>query len=177
MQTTNGLLTNFYLWLVNMKIRIITIGQKMPSWIQTGYQDYNQRIQSMLPTELVELPMAKRTAKNPSPAQISQYCDDEGKRILANIKKNETLVCLEVTGKSVTTEKLADKLSYWMQEGNDIAVVIGGPDGLSQAVLQKASWKWSLSDLTLPHPLVRVLLIEQLYRAMSINHNHPYHRA
>lgn len=149
----------------------------MPDWVNTGYLDYSKRIQKMLSVELVELPMAKRTAKNPSPAQIQQYCDDEGKRILAQLKKGENLVCLEVTGKAIHTEQLASKLSDWMLEGNDIALVIGGPDGLSQSVLQQANWQWSLSKLTMPHPLVRIMVIEQLYRAMSINHNHPYHRA
>lgn len=159
-----------------MKIRLISIGQKMPNWVTESYQDYSKRIQSMLPVELVELPMAKRTAKNPSPAQIAQYRQEEGERILSQLKKSQRLVCLEVTGKAISTEALAGKLTHWMQEGQDICLVIGGPDGLAKEVVSQADWKWSLSPLTLPHPLVRVIVIEQLYRAMSINHNHPYHR-
>ena len=93
------------------------------------------------------------------------------------IKQNETLIALEVGGRELSTEKLAETMQQWMLEGNDIVLAIGGPDGLSDAVRKAAAWHWSLSKLTMPHPLVRILLIEQLYRAMSINHNHPYHRA
>ena len=82
-----------------------------------------------------------------------------------------------MNGRHLTTEKLASTMQNWMQDGQDIALAIGGPDGLSDEVRQKAKWHWSLSDLTLPHPLVRILLIEQLYRAMTVIHNHPYHRA
>lgn len=159
-----------------MKIRLLTIGKKMPDWVNIAYQDYSKRIQPMLNVELVSLDMAKRGQKKASPAQITKFCQIEGERILANKKANEALICLDVLGKTLTTEKLAVKLSDWMQEGQDIALVIGGPDGLSNEVRQSADWCWSLSALTLPHPMVRVMLIEQLYRAMSINHHHPYHR-
>lgn len=163
-----------------MKLRLLTVGQKMPAWVNDAYGDYSKRIQPMLPVELVELPMAKRGSKGSKAAsakEIQQYCQTEGERILAAKKPNERLICLDVKGKAISTEKLADKLQDWMQDGQDICLAVGGPDGLSPDVLQAADWKWSLSPLTLPHPLVRVILIEQLYRAMSINHNHPYHRA
>jgi 23S rRNA (pseudouridine1915-N3)-methyltransferase len=118
-----------------------------------------------------------RYQKNDSEADILKYCQIEGDSILNALKPNETLIALEVGGRELSTEKLADTMKQWMLEGNDIALAIGGPDGHSDAVRKAAAWHWSLSKLTMPHPMVRILLIEQLYRAMSINHNHPYHRA
>lgn len=159
-----------------MKIRLLTIGQKMPNWVETAFDDYFKRIQPFVQTQLVELPMAKRI-KNDSPADIQKYCQIEGEAILNALKPTEVLIALEVNGRELSTEKLASTMQDWTLNGQDIALAIGGPDGLSDAVRQRAEWHWSLSKLTLPHPLVRILLIEQLYRAMSINHNHPYHRA
>lgn len=158
-----------------MKLRLISVGTKMPKWVQIGFNDYYKRIQPMLTTELIELPACKR-AKNPSEANLAQYREQEGKNILDIHGNREKLWVLDVRGKMLSTEKLADKLSNVMQDGDDIAFVIGGTDGVSPEVLSQADFRWSLSDLTLPHPLVRVVLMEQLYRAMSINHNHPYHR-
>ncbi len=116
-------------------------------------------------------------AKNDSEADILKYRQIEGDSILSQLKHNEVLIALEVGGREFSTEKLAETMKGWMLEGYDVALAIGGPDGHSEAVRKAAAWHWSLSKLTLPHPLVRVMLIEQLYRAMSINHNHPYHRA
>lgn len=148
----------------------------MPSWVTTAFEDYYKRIQPFVTTQLVELAMAKR-GKNDSPADILKYCQVEGESILATLKPNEILITLEVGGRELSTEKLAETMQQWTLEGMDIALAIGGPDGLSDEVRKAAAWHWSLSKLTLPHPLVRIILIEQLYRAMSINHNHPYHRA
>lgn len=159
-----------------MKIRILTIGQKMPAWVLTGVEDYLKRIQPFVQTQFIELPMAKR-GKNDSEADIEKYRQIEGDSILSALKQNEVLIALEVGGRELSTEKLADTMKSWLLEGQDIVLAIGGPDGLSESVRKAAKWHWSLSKLTLPHPLVRVMLIEQLYRAMSINHNHPYHRA
>lgn len=159
-----------------MKIRILTIGQKMPDWVYTGFDDYFKRIQPFVQTQLIELPMVKR-GKNDSASDIQKYRVQEGQAILQALKPQEILIALEVGGRNLSTEKLATTMQDWMLSGHDIALAIGGPDGLSDEVRQKAKWHWSLSDLTLPHPLVRIVLIEQLYRAMSINHNHPYHRA
>ncbi|AOA57810.1 23S rRNA (pseudouridine(1915)-N(3))-methyltransferase RlmH [Acinetobacter larvae] len=159
-----------------MKIRILTIGQKMPAWVMTGVDDYLKRIQPFVQTQIIEIPMAKR-GKNDSEADILKYRQIEGDAILAQLKGNELLIALEVAGREFSTEKLATTMQDWMQAGQDVVLAIGGPDGHSQAVRQAAAWHWSLSKLTLPHPLVRVMLIEQLYRAMTINHNHPYHRA
>ena len=161
----------------HMKVRILTVGTKMPKWVQTGFDEYFKRIQPMLSTEIVEIAAAKR-AKNPSKANLAQYREQEGQAILAahQASSREQLWVLDVKGKMLSTEGLAEKLADSMQQGDDIALVIGGADGVSPEVLAKADVKWSLSALTLPHPLVRVVLMEQLYRAMSINHNHPYHR-
>ncbi|MBE9579752.1 MULTISPECIES: 23S rRNA (pseudouridine(1915)-N(3))-methyltransferase RlmH [Moraxella] len=159
-----------------MKLRILSVGHKMPAWVQTGVDEYAKRIQPMMSTEIVEIPPAKR-AKNPSPAEIEKYKIQEGQAILSARLPKEKLWVLEVKGKMLSTERLADRLQTAMTDGTDIALVIGGADGVSADVLAQADFKWSLSDLTLPHPLVRVVLIEQLYRAMSIINNHPYHRA
>ncbi|STZ01467.1 Ribosomal RNA large subunit methyltransferase H [Moraxella lacunata] len=159
-----------------MKLRILSVGHKMPAWVQTGVDEYAKRIQPMMSTEIVEIPPAKRT-KNPSPAEIEKYKIQEGQAILSARLPKERLWVLEVKGKMLSTEHLADRLQTAMTDGTDIALVIGGADGVSADVLTQADFKWSLSDLILPHPLVRVVLIEQLYRAMSIINNHPYHRA
>lgn len=158
-----------------MKLRILSIGHKMSSWVQTGFQEYLKRILPMMSVEMVELPPAKRS-KNPSAADIEKYKQTEAATILAAKHPKEQLWLLEVKGKMLSTEKLSDKLTLAMQDGFDIALVIGGADGVANSLLQAADFQWSLSDLTLPHPLVRVILIEQLYRAMSIINNHPYHR-
>jgi 23S rRNA (pseudouridine1915-N3)-methyltransferase len=160
-----------------MKARIIAVGQKMPAWVQTGFDDYHKRIQPMLTTDVVEIAASKR-AKNPSPAELEKYAITEGGLILQahQAAKREQLICLDVRGKNLSTEQLADKIGEAMQLGDDMAFVIGGADGLSKDVLAAAHFKWSLSNLTLPHPLVRVVLMEQLYRAMTIINHHPYHR-
>ena len=158
-----------------MKLRILSIGHKMPNWVQQGFEEYLKRIQPMISVEMVELPPAKRS-KTPSPAEIDKYKAIEATTILNAKHPKERLWLLEVKGKMLSTEHFSDKLSVAMQDGADIALVIGGADGVSPEILQAADFKWSLSELTLPHPLVRIIVIEQLYRAMSIINNHPYHR-
>lgn len=158
-----------------MKLRILSIGHKMPNWVQQGFEEYLKRIQPMISVEMVELPPAKRS-KTPSPAEIDKYKAIEATTILNAKHPKERLWLLEVKGKILSTEHLSDKLSVAMQDGADIALVIGGADGVSPEILQAADFKWSLSELTLPHPLVRIIVIEQLYRAMSLINHHPYHR-
>ena len=158
-----------------MKLRILSIGHKMPNWVQQGFEEYLKRIQPMISVEVVELPAAKRS-KTPSPAEIDKYKAIEATTILNAKHPKERLWLLEVKGKMLSTEHLSDKLSVAMQDGADIALVIGGADGVSPEILQAADFKWSLSELTLPHPLVRIIVIEQLYRAMSLINHHPYHR-
>ena len=159
-----------------MKLRLLAVGQKMPDWVQSGYDDYAKRLQPLLPVQLMPLAMAKR-GKNDSASDIHKYCQQEGQTILTARQPRERLIALEVGGRNLSTEKLADTLKLWMQEGQDVALAIGGPDGLSNEVRQQAEWHWSLSPLTLPHPIVRIIVIEQIYRAMSLINGHPYHRA
>ncbi|AZT82967.1 23S rRNA (pseudouridine(1915)-N(3))-methyltransferase RlmH [Marinobacter sp. NP-4(2019)] len=156
-----------------MRLRLICVGQKMPDWVSQGYTDYARRMPPELPLELVEIPMAHR-GKNPDIARLMQKESDS---ILAAAGSRDRVVALEVGGRPWSTEKLASQLENWQQDGRDVSFLVGGPDGLADACRQRADQLWSLSPLTLPHPLVRILLAEQLYRAWSITRNHPYHRA
>ncbi|MFL0800744.1 MAG: 23S rRNA (pseudouridine(1915)-N(3))-methyltransferase RlmH [Agarilytica sp.] len=155
-----------------MKISLISVGGKMPSWVSEGYQEYAKRLPKELNPQLIDLPLANRN-KN---SNIEKLKADEGKQILAALPKGARMIALDVKGKSLSTEGLTEKLKDWQMNGEDASIVIGGPDGLSKDCLQQAHERWSLSALTLPHPLVRVVLIEQLYRAWSITQNHPYHK-
>ena len=155
-----------------MNIRIIAIGNKMPSWVTEGYNEYSKRFPSSCTLELCEIPAEKRTKQ----ADIARITQREGEKILAAIKPGNRVIALDVLGRSWSTEQLATHLQAWHHEGRNIDLLIGGPDGLSEACLKKADNRWSLSALTLPHPLVRILLAEQLYRAVTIMQGHPYHR-
>jgi 23S rRNA (pseudouridine1915-N3)-methyltransferase len=155
-----------------MRIRIIAIGTKMPDWVEAGYAEYAKRMPRDVVVEMVELPLAVRS-KN---TDIQKAMEKEGEAMMAVIAKGEQVIVLDVRGKAWSTEQLAENLATWKMSGDNFCLLIGGPDGLSPAILQMASIKWSLSPLTLPHPLVRILLIEQLYRACSILQNHPYHK-
>jgi len=145
----------------------------MPRWVQEGYAEYAKRLPPECALRLVEVPPGKR-GKN---ADVARIMRDESGRLLAAIPKGATVVALEVGGRSWSTEQLAKRLDNWMGGGQDVALLVGGPDGLTDAARSAAGQLWSLSPLTLPHPLVRVVLAEQLYRAWSILRNHPYHRA
>lgn len=155
-----------------MEIRLIAVGTRMPGWVEQGYNEYAKRMPPECRLQLTEIPAAKR-GKN---SDIPRLNRDEGQRMLAAIPKNSRTVALEVMGKPWSTEKLAKKLSGWLQEGDDIALLVGGPDGLSDECRRAAVEQWSLSPLTLPHPLVRIVLAEQIYRAWTVLKNHPYHR-
>lgn len=155
-----------------MRIRMIAVGQKMPEWVNQGYQEYARRINGDCQLSLVELPMQKRGKL----ANAEQWKAKEAQSIRDQLKAGELVVALDVLGKPVCTEQLAGLLGDWQMSGKNVALLIGGPDGLDDDLLKSADVRLSLSKLTLPHPLVRVLLAEQLYRAWSINHSHPYHR-
>lgn len=155
-----------------MKIRILTITHKSPSWIQEGYAEYAKRLPPSCTLELIEIPAEKRTAN----ADIKRITVREGEKMLSVIKENHHVIALDVLGKLWTTENLADQLAEWRQEGRNIDLLVGGPDGLSTECLQKAETKWSLSPLTFPHILVRLIIAEQIYRAWTILQQHPYHR-
>lgn len=155
-----------------MKIRIITICHKPPSWIQVGYEEYASRLPPSCSLELVEIPAEKRTAH----ADIERIMQREGEKMFAAIKKDHLVIALDVKGQPWSTEQLSEQLSEWQQSGRNIDLLIGGPDGLSKTCLQKAERKWSLSPLTFPHLLVRIIIAEQIYRAYTILTQHPYHR-
>lgn len=146
----------------------------MPAWVQAGFLEYQKRIQPMMSAQLIEIAPARRQ-KAPSAADVAKYQREESEKIKAAQKGK--LWLLDVQGKRLSTEALADKLRLAMRQGDDVSFAIGGPDGVSDALIAHADFCWSLSDLTLPHPLARVVLMEQLYRALSLIHNHPYHRA
>lgn len=156
-----------------MRLRLICVGQKMPDWVSTGFGDYARRMPPELPVELVEIPVAHR-GKNPD---ISRLMQRESDAILAATGPKDRVIALEVGGRPWSTEKLANQLESWQQDGRDVSFLVGGPDGLAEDCRKRADQQWSLSPLTLPHPLVRIVLAEQLYRAWSITRNHPYHRA
>jgi 23S rRNA (pseudouridine1915-N3)-methyltransferase len=154
-------------------IHLIAVGQKMPAWVDQACADFLKRLPRELQLNTIEVPLLKR-GKNPD---IQRIVRDESRKVLDAIPAGSSLVALDVKGSRISTEKLAITLDNWMQQGRDIAIVIGGPDGLSNELLQQADQAVSLSDMTFPHPLVRVIIVEQLYRAWSILNNHPYHRA
>jgi len=154
-------------------IHLIAVGQKMPAWVNQACDDFLKRLPRELQLNTIEVPLLKR-GKNPD---IQRIVRDESRKVLDSIPAGCSLVALDVKANRISTEKLATTLNNWMQQGQDIAIVIGGPDGLSDELLQQADQAVSLSDMTFPHPLVRVIIVEQLYRAWSILNNHPYHRA
>jgi len=156
-----------------MNIHLIAVGDRMPRWVQEGFDEYAKRLPPECALRLVEIPAGRR-GKN---ADLVRIMRDEAQRLLAAIPKGAEVVALEVGGRRWSTEQLAARLGDWMGSGRDLALLVGGPDGLTDEVRAAAGQLWSLSPLTLPHPLVRVVLAEQLYRAWSILRGHPYHRA
>lgn len=156
-----------------MKIKILSIGTKMPSWVNEGVSEYVKRLPKDMSFEIVELPLAART-KN---ADIKRLVNKETESLLSNIQSQDHVIALEVKGQNWSTEKLAANLESWQMNGQNVVFLIGGPDGLGEACRQRANQLWSLSALTLPHPIVRVVLAEQIYRAWTVTQNHPYHRA
>ncbi|EKT61458.1 23S rRNA (pseudouridine(1915)-N(3))-methyltransferase RlmH [Providencia burhodogranariea] len=155
-----------------MKLQLIAVGTKMPDWVQTGFMDYLHRFPKDMPFELIEVPAGKR-GKN---ADIKRILEKEGELMLAAVGKGNRIVTLDIPGERWDTPKLANQLESWKQDGRSVSLLIGGPEGLAPACKDAAIQSWSLSPLTLPHPLVRVLVAESLYRAWSITTNHPYHR-
>ena len=153
-----------------MKLLIVAVGQRVPDWAQTAWDDYTKRFPFEIKVELKAVKTEPRSSKT-----LETLYAAERSRIEAAIPKGCRIVALDERGTTLTTMALADKLKSW-QLGGDVALVIGGPDGLDPGFKQTAHERIRLSDLTLPHAMVRVLLIEQLYRAWSINANHPYHR-
>ena len=154
-----------------MRLLIVAVGQRVPDWAQTAWDDYAKRFPAEIKVELKAVKTETRGSKT-----VEQLQAAERARIEAAIPRGTRIVALDERGTALTTAALAAKLQHWQREGGDVALVIGGPDGLDPALRQAAHERIRLSDLTLPHAFARVLLIEQLYRAWSINANHPYHR-
>ena len=154
-----------------MKLTIVAVGQKVPDWAQTAYNDYSKRFPPELKVELKAVKTEPRASKTLETLLVAERA-----RIENSIPRGTRIVVLDERGTALTTIALAEKLKVWQMSGDDVAIVIGGPDGLDAAFKQCAHERLRLSDLTLPHAMVRVLLIEQLYRAWSITINHPYHR-
>ncbi len=156
-----------------MKCRLIAAGTRLPEWVNSGFLEYQKRLRTPLVLELHEISMATRRAgENPQRA-IAR----EGSDMMAAIAKDDYVVALEVAGKVMSTEQVSVWLAERLRDGRALALLIGGPDGLAPACRERADQTWSLSALTLPHALVRVVVAEQIYRAMSLMAGHPYHRA
>lgn len=145
----------------------------MPAWVNQGYEEYASRLNGKVQLQLKEIPAEKRT-KN---SDIEVLCKKESEKLSKAIPAGCHVVALDVLGQKWTTEKLAEQMENWMMSGRDIALLVGGPEGMTRECVKQADQVWSLSPLTFPHPLVRVILGEQLYRAWAITENHPYHRA
>jgi 23S rRNA (pseudouridine1915-N3)-methyltransferase len=156
-----------------MKCRLIAAGTRLPDWVNTGFAEYQKRLRTPLELELQEISVAPRRAgENPQRA-----VQREGVDMLAAIGRDDYVVALEITAKAMSTEQVSVWLAERMREGRPLALLIGGPDGLALPCRERADQSWSLSPLTLPHGLVRVVVAEQIYRAMSLLAGHPYHRA
>ena len=156
-----------------MKALLISVCDKLPAWVKDGFSDYQARLKQSVPLEVLDLSLGQR-GKN---ADLKRALADEGQRMLRAIPKNSRVIALDSDGISLSSEQFAQQLSGWQQDGRDLCFLIGGPDGLDQSCLQAAHVKLSFGAITLPHALVRIVLAEQLFRAVCVLSNHPYHRA
>ena len=156
-----------------MQIHLLSVGTRMPRWVEEGYAEYAKRLPPECALRLVEIPAGRRGKGE----DLSRILQREAEWLIGAIPAQARVLALEVTGTPWSTEQLARKLAGWLSDGRDLALLVGGPEGLADACLERAERRWSLSPLTFPHPLVRVILAEQIYRAWSLLHNHPYHRA
>ena len=155
-----------------MRIHLLSVGRRMPGWVETGFREYAKRLPAECTLHLVEIEPGHR--RKGSSTDVARRT--EGARMLAALPKGAQVIALDLAGRAWSTEKLAAQLADWMADGRDLALLVGGPDGLAKPCVERAERLWSLSPLTFPHPLVRVILAEQLYRAWSILKGHPYHR-
>ncbi len=155
-----------------MRIRLIAVGGKMPGWVSTGFEEYAKRLPADFRLELVELALGHRGKG----ADLARAIRAEGDAMLEAIPKGDRVIALTVDGRSWSTEQLAEQAEHWRMSGQNLCLLVGGPDGLDPRCVAAADQKWSLSALTLPHPLVRILLAEQLYRAWTLLQGHPYHK-
>jgi 23S rRNA (pseudouridine1915-N3)-methyltransferase len=155
-----------------MRLLLLAAGTRLPGWVNAGFEDYAARLKGEFKLELKEIALGQRSGND-----TKQAIAKEGERMTAALPQSCYVVALQVTGRSMTSEQLATFLQARANDGRDVAFCIGGPDGLAPAIDSRADFKWSLSALTLPHALARVMVAEALYRAVSIVKGHPYHRA
>jgi len=155
-----------------MKIKIVAPANKMPDWVISGTQEFLKRFDDSCKVEFIDIPLNTRSKG----AGINRLIEKESKAMLAVTSKDDWVVALTIDGKSFSSEDMAKQLENWQSQGQTIVMFIGGPEGLSPECIARANQKISLSKLTLPHPLVRVVLVEQLYRAQCIVKGHPYHK-
>jgi 23S rRNA (pseudouridine1915-N3)-methyltransferase len=155
-----------------LKITLITIGNKMPAWVDQAVKEYSKRLQDGISVTIVEIPLMRRGKSS----DITRIMEKEMSMMRAAIPNNARLIALDITGESFTSERLAEKIARLQQVASHLCFLIGGPEGLSAELITQSDERWSLSMLTLPHTLVRVTLLEALYRAWSILQNHPYHK-
>jgi 23S rRNA (pseudouridine1915-N3)-methyltransferase len=158
-----------------LKLSIVAVGHRMPAWIASGFNEYAKRMPREMPLTLIELKPEPRN-EAPGSSAAARVLEKEAQRIETAVPKGANMIVLDEAGKTVSTRQLAQRMAQWREGGRDVAFVIGGADGTAARLKSGAGWMWSLSPLTLPHGLVRVVLAEQLYRAASILNNHPYHR-
>ena len=156
-----------------MKITLLSVGGRMPDWVDAGVAEYSKRLPAEFALQLSDVPLGRRGKGQ----DVEQAVRKEADALLARVRAQDHVVALEVTGLRLSTEALAQRLDAIRCDGRNIVLLVGGPDGLGEACLQRADEKWSLSALTLPHPLVRIVVAEQIYRAWTLLNGHPYHRA
>lgn len=156
-----------------MRIHLISIGNRMPGWVEQGYREYAKRMPPECRLALKEIAPGRRGKGMSTKRAVA----DEGESMLKAVPERSRVIALDLGGQTWSTEQLAERMAHWMGSGQDPALLVGGPEGLAAACLSRAEQHWSLSPLTFPHPLVRVILAEQLYRACSLLKGHPYHRA
>ncbi|WP_028373677.1 23S rRNA (pseudouridine(1915)-N(3))-methyltransferase RlmH [Legionella lansingensis] len=155
-----------------LKITLVACGNKMPSWVMEAVSEFSKRIQEYTNLSLIEIPLTKRGKSS----DLARILDKETALIEAAIPSSARIIALDMNGEAFSSEQLAQKIQQLQQIVSHVCFIIGGPEGLSPDILQKSHERWSLSKLTLPHPLVRIVLLEALYRAWSILHHHPYHK-
>lgn len=156
-----------------MRIEIISASARQPGWVGSGFDAYAKRLRGSCTMTLTEIPLTRRSKTTSLPRLLEQ----EGQRMLAAVPKGAHVVALEESGRRHTTAELAHRLERWIASGRPLALLVGGPDGLAPTCHERAGETWSLSPLTLPHGLVRIVVAEALYRAWTVLENHPYHRA
>lgn len=155
-----------------LKLTVIACGNKMPAWVDEASREYSKRLKEYVNLSFIEIPLSKRSKTS----DLQRLLDKESNLMIAAIPGSAYVIALDIQGDTFSSEQLAVKLENLQQKNSHICILIGGPEGMSDQTLARCHARWSLSALTLPHPMVRVVLLEALYRAWSINNNHPYHK-